>query len=586
LLVLAACAGAPRGPAAPASPSATLAIAGVRVFDGEKVIPRATVLVAGDRIAAVAADLTVPPGITVVDGAGRTLLPGLIDSHAHVWSPAPLEQALAFGVTTVLDMFMPVDLMKRLRGEDDAGRADLRSGGILATAPGGHGTQFGVAIPTLTRPEEAQAFVDARLADGSDYIKIIFDDGRSLGKERRVPTLDRRTVAALITAAHARGRLAVVHVSDQEAARAALEDGADGLVHAFGDSLPRPDFGAFVAARGAFVVPTLALQMSTFGETGTLRDEDRRSPLLSPDARTRLARSIPTRALGPKDTFPTLIAQLRDARATILAGSDAPNPGTAHGLSVHDELAVLVAMGLTPLQALTSATAAPARAFRLADRGRIAAGLRADLVLVDGDPTSDILATRAIIAIWRGGRRFDRDAFGARVAELARRAEAVARGDVGLISDFADGPTRTRFGQEWTATTDAATGGASRVSLTSEGGALLIRGELVAGKAPAPWAGVIFMPGTTPWEEVDLSSKKGLRFRAKGDGKPYIVKLHFSRRREPLVHTFQPPRAFEVIEVPWTAFGALDPSKVTAIVIAQASAPGSFSLLVDDVELY
>jgi imidazolonepropionase-like amidohydrolase len=105
------------------------------------------------------------------------------------------------------------------------------------------------------------------------------------------------------------------------------------------------------------------------------------------------------------------VARLREGDVPVLAGSDAPNPGTAHGISLHRELELLVRAGLSPLEALRAATSAPARAFRLSDRGRIAVGLRADLVLVDGDLTTDILATRVIRTVWKLGRAVDREAY-------------------------------------------------------------------------------------------------------------------------------------------------------------------------------
>src|SRR5262249_13820441 len=154
-----------------------------------------------------------PAGATIVDGTGKTLLPGLIDAHTHAWGDA-LERALAFGVTTELDMFTDTEFAARMRREqaegDASARADLFSAGTLATAPGGHGTEFGFRIPTLTGPAEAAAFVDARVAEGSDYIKIVKDDGSSYGLT--FPTLDAPTIAALAAAAHARGKLAVAHI--------------------------------------------------------------------------------------------------------------------------------------------------------------------------------------------------------------------------------------------------------------------------------------------------------------------------------------------------------------------------------------
>src|SRR5688500_15254130 len=163
-----------------AAAAQTFAITNARIFDGERLIPRGTVVVKDGKIEAVGADVKVPEGAERIDAAGGTLLPGLIDAHTHAFLGG-LERALAFGVTTELDMFNTPEVANRLKEEQKRpggapGRADIFSAGTLATAPGGHGTQYGLAIPTLTRPDEAQAWVDARIAEGSDYIKIAVED--------------------------------------------------------------------------------------------------------------------------------------------------------------------------------------------------------------------------------------------------------------------------------------------------------------------------------------------------------------------------------------------------------------------------
>jgi imidazolonepropionase-like amidohydrolase len=104
------------------------------------------------------------------------------------------------------------------------------------------------------------------------------------------------------------------------------------------------------------------------------------------------------------------VAALRRAGVEVLAGTDAPSPGVAHGLSLHRELELLVLAGLTPSEALAAATSAPARAYGLHDRGRIAPGRHADLVLVNGDPTADVRATRDIAGVWKRGVRCPRPA--------------------------------------------------------------------------------------------------------------------------------------------------------------------------------
>ena len=97
------------------------------------------------------------------------------------------------------------------------------------------------------------------------------------------------------------------------------------------------------------------------------------------------------------------VTRLAAAGVPLLAGTDAGSPGTAHGASLHDELHLLVQAGLSPAAALTAATSAPAAAFGLTDRGSIAPGMRADLVLVQGDPEHDITRTRTLEQVWRAG---------------------------------------------------------------------------------------------------------------------------------------------------------------------------------------
>lgn len=418
--------------AGPAAAQRATVIRDVSVFDGTRVIPSATVVVRDGVIASVGTGADAPADAEVVDGRGHTLLPGLIDAHTHTFAPGLLEQALSFGVSTQLDMFTMPELAGRWRQEQRegraTGRADLRSAGVLATAPGGHGTQFGAPIPTLTGPADAQPWVDARIAEGSDFIKAVMDDGRLYGL--RFNTLDEATLTAVVAAAHARGKLAVVHVATLASARASVRAGADGLVHIWMDSVPDAALVAEMARRRMFVIPTLAVSLAVTGTPGggALARDARLAPMLAPEQRTALEARFQANG-GAYAAATESVARLRAAGVRILAGTDAPNPGTLHGASMHHELELLVAAGLTPLQALQSATAIPAEAFGMADRGRIAPGLRADLVLVQGDPTADVTATRALVRVWKQGHAMDLGAVRARVAAaLATPAQPGWRG--------------------------------------------------------------------------------------------------------------------------------------------------------------
>ncbi len=567
---------------------ATLAITNVRVFDGEQVVPRADVVVDGTTIVAVGHGLKVPAGVETIDGTGRTLLPGLIDAHVHVWDGSQLTQAMAFGVTTVLDMFSIPSVTRPLRTEDRPDRAELRSAGILATAPHGHGTEYGFEIPTISTPAEAQAFVDARLAEGSDYLKIVLDNGSAYG--RTIATIDAATLRALVDAAHARHKLAMVHIGSYAEARTSIEAGADGLVHLFRDHAPDADFGALAANHHVFVTPTLTVLRTLQGGTSPIASDPAIAPMLDASAKANLTASLPIRAKQEPRATETAIAELLAANVPILVGTDSPNPGTTFGASMHDELALLVAAGVPATTALAGATALPARRFGLDDRGRIAAGLRADLVLVDGDPTATITDTRRIAAIWRGGVKLDRAAYQARIAGAAQAAGAPPSAR-GLISDFEGGPLATRFGQPWIVSTDSMVGGTSKAALASvDGGAppsrkaLAITGEVIA-HAPASWGGALFSPGAGPFTPTDLSANKRISFLARGDGKTYVVMLFAkSRGRAPVSRSFPTGKDFARVSFAWSDFEGLTGNDIMAIFIGQLE-PGSFELVIDDVGL-
>jgi imidazolonepropionase-like amidohydrolase len=568
----------------------------VRVFDGAHVSQHRDVLVRDGRIAGVGASLGAPAGVEVIDGTGKTLLPGLIDSHTHAWGDA-LVTALVFGVTTELDMFTDYHWAAQMHAEQRDGkanaRADLLSAGTLVTAPKGHGTEYGMVIPTIATPDSAQAFVDARIAEGSDYIKIILDDGHAYGMS--LPTLSDATLRAVIAAAHKRGKLAVVHIGDLAGARQAIAAGADGLMHLFVDREPDREFGRFAAAHHVFVVPTLVVLKSITGVGGgaPLAADLRMSPYLSAADKKVLTTGFPQRS-NSTVTYAAAehaLAQLVAAGVPILAGTDAGNPGTSHGAALHRELELLVNAGMTPIQALIAGTSAPAKAFRLTDRGRIVTGARADLLLVNGDPTTDITATRDIAGIWKAGALVDRAAYARTVAAANAQAGATPAGVAdGLVSDFESGKPDARFGAGWMVSNDAMAGGKSSGQMSvMEGGAsnsaksLSITGT-ISGALPYAWAGAMFTPGAQPMQPVNLSSKKEITFWAKGDGKTYRVMIFAqSKGYAPLVQTFVAAAAWEQITMPLSAFSGIDGHDIMALIFAGGPQPGAFAFQIDDV---
>ncbi len=577
--------------------AADLLIRNARVFDGSRVLEATDVLVHDGRIARVGKAIEAPAGAEVVDGSGKTLLPGLIDAHTHCWGDA-LEQALLFGVTTELDQFTDAGFARTMRDEQKKGnvatRADLFSAGTLVTAPKGHGTEYGMTIPTISSPAEAQSFVDARIAEGSDWIKIVYDDGRKYGMN--IPTISKETMHAVIEAAYARHKLAVVHIGSLAGARDAVDAGADGIVHLFVDQDPDPEFGAFLAQHRAFAIPTLTLLKGISGDRDAgLAADTRLDPYVNADTRGHLSATFPHRLGSPVLTYPAAeksIRQLLAANVPVLAGTDAPNPGTSHGISLHRELKLLVRAGLTPLQALAAATSVPAKAFRIDDRGRIAKDLRADLLLVNGDPTKDITATRDIVAVWKGGVRLDRARYAKAVATARQSVSRAPEGiNANLLSDFEGGTPAAAFGTIWLPTADSIAGGKSTGELKIvDGGAsgtakcLSVTGT-IDGALPWAWFGAMWSPADTPMQPANLSSKKDLTFWAKGDGKPVRVMIFSqSHGMMPITQTFTAGPDWEQHTLPWKVFG-VDGSDIMAVIFAGGPSPGPFAFQVDQVAL-
>ncbi|MEJ7747342.1 MAG: CIA30 family protein, partial [Luteimonas sp.] len=432
----------------------------------------------------------------------------------------------------------------------------------------------------------------------SDYIKLIVEDfsaydGSASGAGKRLPTITPLQLAAAITAAHSNGKLAVVHVSRQQDARHAVDAGADGLVHLFVDSAADAAFVDAAQREDAFVMPTLSVLASIAGadEGARLAADTRLQPQLSAEQLGGLKTGFGVVRPHPERLGHALrsVRSLHAAGVTILAGTDAGNPGTAHGASLHGELELLVRAGLTPMQALTAATAAPARRFKLTDRGRIAVGQRADLLLVNGDPTADITATRAIDTVWKNGFAIEH--------ALPPAAVSVARGETapvdGVLSDFDNYTLDARIGMGWQPTTDQMMGGASTVShalvpggAAGSRGALEISGEIKPGSM-FPWSGMMFFPAAKPMQPVDFSTRKALVFWVRGDGREYNAMVFSgpSEQSMPSMQAFTAGSEWQEVRLPLDGFAGADPALLRAIAFTAGQPAGAFRFRIDRVEL-
>ncbi|MEM6641462.1 MAG: amidohydrolase family protein [Bacteroidota bacterium] len=354
-----------------------LLITNVRVFDGQGVHQDTVLRIQGGRfISSSDVDVSELEGAVVIDAAGKTVLPGLINSHVHAWSKSQLKLALKAGVFALLDMHAPEASAARMRNAGlNETYAKYYSAGYAATAYRGHGTQFGYPVPVLGDSLPPEDFVAKRKLSGSDYIKIIYEPSRA--------TLSLSQIDRLIKSAHKHDLLAVAHISNLKNALELAELKVDALVHVWDDQMISNSQLSLIKESGLFVVPTLAVheQVKKYYSENEIENN-----------------------MLEIDSICENVSRLYAAGVPILAGTDPPNLGINYGSSIYRELELLVASGLSELDALKSATSNPATYFDLKGLGRLAPGEEANFILVAGDPTTNISDIRNIESIWIQGK--------------------------------------------------------------------------------------------------------------------------------------------------------------------------------------
>jgi imidazolonepropionase-like amidohydrolase len=351
-------------------------IKNVKVFDGEQVIESTNVEVVENRIIKISTELKTKTNLKIIDGKGKTLIPALSNAHVHAWSPISLKQAANAGVLNVMDMHGIENYQQNMRKLNDSTNfARYFIAGYAATAPGGHGTQFGFPVPTLASPADAKTFVAERLKANVDYIKIIV--------EPYMEALSIETVTEIIKEAHQSNLKAVVHVSKLEDGIEVLKNNADALVHIWWDKvIDEEELNYLATQKEFFIIPTLLTTLKAFEQ---IENEDYLS----------------------KSELLAEVKKLHDAKVPILAGTDPPNVGINYGTDLYEELFLFKEAGLSNIEILKTATSNPAEAFGLKKMGYLKQGYVADMLLIDGDPTENIEEIKNIEMIWKAGKLLD-----------------------------------------------------------------------------------------------------------------------------------------------------------------------------------
>jgi imidazolonepropionase-like amidohydrolase len=447
----------------------TLAFTNVTVIDVRDGVarPDVTVVVSGDRITAVGAtdEVEIPPDATVIDGSGKYLIPGLWDMHVHVSHDDSRTRSLylplfvAHGVTGIREM-SGQSFNLRQREEIAAGTllGPRMVVGKKVDGPNPWPTHPAGRVVKVAHAEEARRVVDSLSAEGYDFVKpyqflsaevyrALHEQGRAIGMEvsGEIP------MSVSLWEAAALGHPTVEHLTGVELAcsgqeeelrvkyrRQAAELAADTTLrthipvwnHTEWESLATWDpekcraLYRHLVAHGTWVVPTLVtLRHVSYPANPDIRN-DPRQRYLPPgewDPEGVADWYDPERRLRPtyEHRLRTLV-DLHQAGVGILAGTDFPA-----GFMLHDELALYVESGLSPLDALRTATLNPARYLGATDSlGTVEAGKIADLVLLDANPLEDISNTHRIAGVVLGGRYFDRQELDALLAQAEAAADA------------------------------------------------------------------------------------------------------------------------------------------------------------------
>lgn len=366
------------------APFSKTAITNVNVFDGSCFLPAQTIVIEKDQISHNTTDIA-----TTINGTGLFLVPGLIDSHIHIFNVGDLEIAASYGVTTSMNMACEnFPACNALKGH--TGLSDFKTSGIPAISPNTAHAKI-ISSYLVTNQSSGEKLVEWTKGNGSDYFKIVLEDnGPSYNLTRQ-----------LVSAAHEKGLQTMGHASELEAYKQASETGIHGIQHIPRNGNLTDAVVHRIKANGQHVTPTLSIFAAALNPPNPA-----------------FAQFLGIGNDFSNNSWANIVHNARAlyrANVPILAGTDAfgtlaPNLTLPIGEMLHRELELLVDdVGMSPAEAINSATIVAAKYHGMNDRGVIQAGMRADLLLLGSNPLENVRNTRDIVSVWVGGRKYQHE---------------------------------------------------------------------------------------------------------------------------------------------------------------------------------
>jgi imidazolonepropionase-like amidohydrolase len=350
----------------------------------------------------------------VIDVSGKTIMPGIVNAHAHVGGTLGLSTGnyntenltrqlrlyARYGVTTVASLGGDEEQGFALRNaqfDEDLNRARVFVAGSVVTG---------------STEESVREQVNSNADQGANFIKVRIDDNLGRSPKMAPPLID-----ALIDQAHQRRLPVAVHLFYLDDAKYILRAGADLIAHSIRDVLADQEFIDLVKARDVCYIPTLTREVSTFvyeGEPAFFSDpfflkevdEEIIEQLMTPERQSQVRNSASAAAYRQGLVVAMdNVKRLSDSRVRLAMGTDTGPPARFQGYFSHMEMQMMVDAGMTPLDVIRSATGIAADCINVGDVGTLEPGKWGDLILLSENPAEDIANTKTIEGVWVAGNR-------------------------------------------------------------------------------------------------------------------------------------------------------------------------------------